>query len=265
MKVNDCNKYFKLCDSMPVSLEFLSDRMGSIFFDYEFFKNLGDVSLDTFLELLMANNAPFFRNERNLIDINTKNIALTDCTFCFVDIETTSCSVDDGQIIEIGALKVRNGEVLGEFESLIYSPFVPEEIENLTGITPRMLEDAPSLKNVMRDFLRFLGDSVFVGHSVSFDYGFISNTIDRYGIAPLLNPRLCTLALSKKAILSQRHGLGHLNAMLGINTPTAHRALADAITSFEVFKICQLALPYSVKSLQDLIDFTRGKIGYPLP
>ena len=66
--------------------------------------------------------------------------------------------------------------------------------------------------------------------------------------------------LAKKTILSKRYALSYLNEFLGINTAISHRAYADALTSFRIFEIALSMLPLNVKSVQDLIDFSKGRL-----
>lgn len=250
--------YFNLFDLLPLDSNTFCEKICEIFSEYEELEN------DCIIEVLIGNNAPFFRTKDNKIDTNTKIIMPQDSILCFVDIEATGTkNVESGQIIEIGALKVKNNEIIDTFESFIYSPFVPEEIIELTGITSCMLENAPKIQQVLKDFRIFLGDSVFVAHNVGFDYNFISDSLKYYKMPALLNARFCTLDLSRRVIPSCRHSLSFLNEMLGINNTTSHRALADAITSYEIYKICTLSLPRSIESTKDLIDFSKGKITYP--
>ncbi|RDU66732.1 3'-5' exonuclease [Helicobacter didelphidarum] len=270
MTLNDYVKFFELCDSLPLEMREFHKRL------CHFFPQYSELDIDCFVEVLIGNNAPFCRIQEkpqhnqqdsnaqlSLIDITTRSLDFRDCKLCFVDIESTSSSVQNGQIIEIGALIAQNGKILDTFDTLIYSPFVPEEITMLTGINATMLVDAPKVHDVLVDFRAFLSDCIFVAHSVGFDYSFISESMQAYDMPPLLNARLCTLELSRKVILSYKHALPFLNEMLGINTSISHRAFADALTSFELYKICALCLPEKVQSIQDVIDFSRGKMNYP--
>ena len=265
MDTNCYTKYFELLSSMPMKLQDLYDSV------HDFFPQYSDLDCDTLLEILIGHNAPFCRSraylENNslqyMIDTTMNHISWQDCKMCFVDIESSSPNIENGQIIEIGAVMTQNGEIINTFNSFVYSPYIPEEITHLTGIESSMLQDAPQLHEVFRQFLDFLGDSVFVAHNVAFDYNFVSASLQSLGMPPLLNQRLCTLDLSRRVILSKRHGLAYLNALLGINIAISHRALYDAITSFELYKICSLAFPYAVQTLQNLIDFSKGKILYP--
>ena len=268
-RVSVCNinysKYFNLLEKMPVNQDVLYDELKS------FFPHFCD-NVDLFIEGLIALNMPIFRSQVRLrknneiyymIDNKLENININDCELCFVDIETTSSRVESGQIIEIGAIKTKNCKIKHTFNSLVHSYYVPEDISKLTGIDAKMLENSPKLEKVLERFVEFLGDCIFVAHNVSFDYDFISKSLVSIGKPPLLNARLCTLDLSRKTIISKKHALPYLNNLLGINNAISHRALADAMTSFELYKICALCLPHSVKNAKDLIAFSKGKIKYP--
>ena len=119
-----------------------------------------------------------------------------------------------GEIIEIGAVKVQNGKEIARFESLVRASEVPENISELTGITSKMLANAPHLPAVLNEFRLFLGDSIFVAHNVGFDYGFISASLDKCGFGVLLNQRLCTINLSRRLIASPKYSLAALKELL---------------------------------------------------
>ncbi|WP_104696916.1 MULTISPECIES: 3'-5' exonuclease [unclassified Helicobacter] len=201
----------------------------------------------------------WFLDRGDFFELGTSYQDIETATFCFVDIETTGSKPFQSQIIEIGAIKYCNGKIIDNFQTLVYADFVPDSIVELTGINTQMLKDAPREKQVLSDFRDFLGNSVFVAHNVNFDYSFISKRNEVYGNIGLLNPRLCTVELSKKAILSLRHSLAYLNKFLGINIPDNHRAYSDALACLRVFEIAKLSLPSDVRSVQDLIEFSRGK------
>ena len=173
-----------------------------------------------------------------------------------MDIETTG-GTTNGQIIEIGAIKMKNGAEIGRFESFIAASVVPENITELTGIKASDLVGAPNLLNVLERFKIFLGTSVFIAHNVNFDYGFISHSLNEIGLGILLNRKLCTIDLSRRTIASQKYGLGSLKELLGINN-THHRALNDAIAAAEIFKVCLTRLPFSIQTTEDLISFSKN-------
>ncbi len=101
---------------------------------------------------------------------------LRDLTFCVVDLETTGGSAEGGSMItEVGAVKVRGGEVLGEFQTLV-NPHaqIPPFIAVLTGITNSMVSDAPPIESVLPAFLEFASGCVLVAHNAPFDVGFLT-------------------------------------------------------------------------------------------
>lgn len=207
------------------------------------------------VELLRAQGLPL-ESSGDTYFLAHNELSWREQEFCFVDIETTGSKPQEHQIIEIGAIKWKNGKILGEFSELIHAYFIPETIVEITQITPKMLENARKEREVLRDFREFLAQSVFVAHNVGFDYGFVSVAMEQAGLYKLLNPKLCTIDLARRTILAKRYSLQYLNEFLGINTPTSHRAYADALTALKVFEISLLSLPKSVCTTQDLIDFS---------
>ena len=200
------------------------------------------------LPLLEADNEVF---------LSTAKTPYKDEVYCIVDIETNGNSPVKNQIIEIGAIKVKNGEVLEKFESYVYADFIPESIIRLTKIQVDDLKDAPSLKSVLKEFKEFLGESVFVAHNVNFDFGFISKSLDTVGDDELLNRKLCTVDLSRKTIDAPRHGLGFLKEFLQIDEGEHHRAFSDAVSAAKVMDECFKNLPENVETTEDLIRFSR--------
>lgn len=215
---------------------------------------LGDI--DTQLEILKACGFPFVELGDSFA-LGTRFINWREAKLCFVDIETTGAKPKDSQIIEIGAIQYQNGTIIDTFESYIYAPIVPDEISALTGIYAKDLANAPSQEEVLKKFRLFLQDCIFVAHNVGFDYNFLDFSFQKHSIAGLLCPKLCTIDLAKQCICSPRYSLSFLNTFLGINTPTSHRAYADALTALEVFKIACFCIPDSIKTVQDLIDFSK--------
>lgn len=225
-----------------------------------FWRDMGEsaqyTDLTTQLEILKLYDFPLQQNG-DTITLSTANLPLREAVFCFVDIETTGGKANEHDVIEIGALKYQNGEVIDRFESLIFAPYVPSEITKLTGIQTKDLQNAPQPQEILTRFRDFVRGSVFVAHNVSFDFNFLNESFVRYHIPLMLLPKLCTLDLARKTILSPRYALGFLNTFLGINTPATHRAYADALTALEVFKIAMMCVPKNIESTQNLIDFSK--------
>ena len=108
---------------------------------------------------------------------------LREMTFCVVDLETTGGSAAAGSMItEIGAVKVRGGEVLGEFQTLV-NPHtaIPPFIAVLTGITNSMVADAPTIESALPAFLEFASGCVLVAHNAPFDVGFLRHFAEVQG------------------------------------------------------------------------------------
>jgi DNA polymerase III subunit epsilon len=114
--------------------------------------------------------------------------------YVVVDIETTGGWSSSDRITEIGAVKVRNHEVISEWHSLLNPQrFIPPKITQLTGITNDMVRGAPLFAEIAGSFLEFLRDGIFVAHNVNFDYGFLSQEYSRLE-RRFRFPKFCTVA-----------------------------------------------------------------------
>src|SRR5688500_7619445 len=113
---------------------------------------------------------------------------LVDVTFVVVDLETTGASLADCGVTEIGAVKLRGGECLGTFQTLVNPGLlIPPQITYLTGITQAMVLPAPRIGTVLPSFLEFCRDAVVVGHTVRFDLGFLNASLAAAGRPRLAN------------------------------------------------------------------------------
>ncbi len=109
--------------------------------------------------------------QRSFDDLGTP---LHDATFCVLDLETTGGNRSDDMITEIGVVKVRGGECLGTFHTLVNpGRAIPPQITVLTGLTDAVVYRAPRIETVLGSLMDFLGDAVFVAHNASFDLGFV--------------------------------------------------------------------------------------------
>jgi len=197
--------------------------------------------------------------DRGYFYFSTKFVPIKEATFCIVDIEANGSKYDKHQIIEIGAIKVKNGVIIDRFESLVECHEINKHITTITGITIEDTKDAPNLKDVMSKFQLFLGDSIFVAHDVKFDYRFISAMLKKVSLAPLLNRSLCSLALAERTVTSYRYALSYLNNSFGLNKQaTHHRAMSDVLTTFGLFKLSLDALDSDVRTVEDLIRFSKN-------
>jgi DNA polymerase-3 subunit epsilon len=151
------------------------------------------------------------------------------------DIETTGGS-HGNRITEIAAVKTDGTQILDSYESLINPEvFIPKSITLLTGITNSMVQNAPKFEDVAQEFLEFIGDTVFIAHNVSFDYGIIKNHFEDLAIT--FNKRkLCTVRLSRGIIPGYpSYSLGKICGQLGIENHSRHRAMGDTQATVELF------------------------------
>lgn len=165
-------------------------------------------------------------------------LALADVTFVVVDLETTGGSPSGSQITEFGAVKVRGGQVLGEFQTLVRpSSPIPPFISVLTGITNAMVADAPSIRTVMPQFLEFAAGSVLVAHNAGFDVSFLKAAAAETGrpwpgFAVIDTVRLARQLVHKDE--APNHKLSSLARLFGAATTPDHRALHDARATVDV-------------------------------
>ncbi|MDD3342965.1 MAG: 3'-5' exonuclease [Sulfurospirillaceae bacterium] len=209
------------------------------------------------LKMLQLLGLPIVKYTDHALSLATTTQSIVDQKFCIVDIETNGSKPTLHQIIEIGAVMVKNGRVIGEFNSLAYTDILPDSIHQLTGITLAELEKAPPLKSVLADFRLFLQDAVFVAHNVNFDYYFISYAMEKAGFGPLLNRRLCTIDLARKTLNSPKYGLSALTEHLNIPFEHHHRALWDAKATALVFARSLENVPQEVITTEALIAFSK--------
>jgi DNA polymerase-3 subunit epsilon/ATP-dependent DNA helicase DinG len=170
-----------------------------------------------------------------------------------LDLETTGLNVEEDAIIEIGAVRIRNGEVVEEFSTFVNPSFaVPETVTYITGITQEDLRGAPSIKEALPLISDFIGQAVVVAHNVAFDIGFLrrfgalkaNTTLDTIEIASILLPNV------------PRYNLGSLVAHLDIQLEHAHRALDDArATALLYLKLWDIACRLPKPLLNELSEF----------
>ena len=181
---------------------------------------------------------------------------LDDVTFCVLDLETTGGSALDCSITEIGAVRVRGGECLGTFGTLVNpGRAIPPTITILTGITDSMVVKAPRLESVLGSFLDFIGDAVIVGHNIRFDMSFIQAALARDDRAALTNPTVDTVALARRLVRDEVPNckLGTLAERFRLPHQPNHRALDDAWATADLLHILlERAGGLGVSGLDDL-------------
>lgn len=173
-----------------------------------------------------------------------------------LDLETTGLDIQNDSIIEIGAVKMREGVVLETYHQLINPGFeIGGETSHITGIYPDDLRHAPTLPQVLGAIESFAGDAPIIAHNVDFDLGFMrrfgllkSNLgVDTLELASILMPRM------------PRYGLGSLSEALGIDLENAHRALDDArATGILYWKLWERALNLPPSLIYEIIGSAQG-------
>ncbi|WPF83803.1 DEDD exonuclease domain-containing protein [Sanguibacter sp. 4.1] len=186
---------------------------------------------------------------------------LSDVTFVVVDLETTGGSSKDSGITEIGAVKVRGGEVIGEFQSLVNPGVpVPAFIARLTGITTLMVASAPGIELVLPSFLEFARGAVLVAHNAPFDISFLKAAARRMDLAWPGNQVLDTVPLARRVVTrdeAPNHKLGTLAALFRATVTPDHRALSDARATVDVMHaLFDRMAPLGITHLEDLATAT---------
>ena len=188
--------------------------------------------------------------------------ALRDVTFCVVDLETTGASVQGGAgITEIGAVKVRGGEVLGEFQTLVNPRAqIPAFIAVLTGITNSMVATAPSIDSALPAFLEFARGCVLVAHNAPFDIGFLKHFTAEQGRDWPAFEVVDTARLARRVVTrddAPNCKLSSLAVAFGSTTTPDHRALSDARATVDVLHgLMERLGGLGVHTLEELQTFT---------
>jgi DNA polymerase-3 subunit epsilon len=196
----------------------------------------------------------------NQLTFDELGTPLRDTTFCVVDLETTGGSATADAITEIGAVKVRGGEVLGEFGTLVDPERgIPPQVVSLTGITERMVTGAPTIDVALPAFLEFAAGSVVVAHNSGFDVGFLRANCERLQYAWPKPTVLCTVKLARR-VLSREEApscrLSALAALFGARTTPTHRALDDAKATVDVLHaLLERVGNLGVHSLEELLGY----------
>ena len=165
--------------------------------------------------------------------------SLAGTTLVVVDLETTGGSAEHDRITEIGAVKIRGGEVIGEFATLVDpGRSIPPQIVTLTGITTAMVHDAPTIEQVLPAFIEFARGATLVAHNARFDMAFLRRSAARLNHPWPFQGSLCTVAMARR-ILSRDEApsvrLSALAELFAVETRPTHRALDDARATVEVF------------------------------
>ena len=167
--------------------------------------------------------------------VNSRNQSL-DGDYVVFDIETTGFSPMKNRIIEIGAVKVRNGEIIDRMDEFVNPEVpIPFDIERLTGINDAMVMGADTVDKVLPRFLEFVGDAALVAHNASFDVSFISHNAGLLGL-PFDPTVLDTVTLARVLLPNlNRFKLDTVAKALGVSLENHHRAVDDAEATAGIF------------------------------
>ena len=208
------------------------------------FNNLMQISYDTRCKL--CNGPTMYRSQANM---GHRCFFFPKCSgqanlfsskkesLIFLDFETTGLNAAKDYIIEIGALKIDEDGFEHTFDTFVKPPIsLPEKITKITNITNDMLVDAPELEEVVHNFQEFIGDATIIAHNAEFDVPWLIINFEKYKLKLNGNRIICTLNWARKmqearcslSALTKKYNIGHLNA---------HRALADAAVTKELFFI----------------------------
>ncbi|MFB9314445.1 DEDD exonuclease domain-containing protein [Nocardioides plantarum] len=187
---------------------------------------------------------------------------LSDITFCVVDLETTGGSAQAGSMItEVGAVKVRGGEVLGEFQTLVNPRTdIPAFIAVLTGISNSMVADSPPIESVLPAFLEFAAGCVLVAHNAPFDVGFLRHFAAQQERPWPAFEVVDTAVLARRVITrddAPNCKLSSLARAFRSTTTPDHRALSDARATVDVLHgLMERVGAQGVSTLEELQTFS---------
>ncbi len=178
----------------------------------------------------------------------------TKDSFVVFDVETTGFSNLNDKIIEIGAVKIKNGEIVDSFGTLVNPGInIPEKVVELTGITNFMVSEANTIEEVFPQFHDFIKDSILVAHNASFDIGFVKRLYDSMK-SEFNNPYIDTLEISRLVNPNVKsHRLKDIAKRLNVSLVNAHRAVDDARATAEIFMLL-LEEEFKSKDLSTLLN-----------
>lgn len=192
-----------------------------------------------------------------------EGVPLAEVDFVVVDLETTGGSPTDSRITEIGAVRVRGGERLGVFETLVNPGVpIPRSITHLTGIDDAMVAGAPRIEWVLPSLAEFARGCVFVAHNARFDHTFLNVALQRLDYDPLPPPPVCTARLARRVVWPDVPNvrLHTLARYFRTRARPTHRALPDAEACAEVLHgLLELGARFGILTLGDLHAAVRAR------
>ena len=166
-----------------------------------------------------------------------KNLVEFPSEYIVFDVETTGLDSQFNEIIEIGAIKVKDGKIIDNFNTLVKPEYeIDDFITDLTGITNEMVVHAPSIQEVLPKFLKYVESYILVGHNINFDINFVYDWALVLGLSPLTNNFVDTMRIGRRVLPElEHHRLIDLAEYFDIDTSGNHRALKDVYITNEVY------------------------------
>ena len=166
-----------------------------------------------------------------------KTGAIEDTTFVVFDLETFGLNSHKNEIIEIGAIKLKGTRIVDTFSSFVNpNKIIPKKISELTHITQDMVDNAPTIEDVLPKFLEFTKDAVMVAHNSAFDMGFIRRDAKKYMGIDYKPPVIDTLQMARDLYPDLKgYNLDRLNKTFKLSLENHHRAIDDAQSTAKLF------------------------------
>lgn len=178
--------------------------------------------------------------EREKIERTLKGKSTIDLLSDYIvfDIETTGLDSSYDEVIEIGAIKVKNNKIVSKFNSLVKPKNeINEYITELTGITNEMVKDTPTIEKILPDFMNYIGNDILIGHNVNFDINFIYDNLYRNKFDVLTNDFIDAMRISRKLLPElPHHRLIDLAKYFKIDSTNNHRILKDCEITMNVYE-----------------------------
>ena len=190
------------------------------------------------------------------VAVNEKGQSLKG-TYVVFDLETTGFSSAKDKIIEIGAVKVENGEITDKYSTFVNPKIpIPFRITQLTSITDEMVMESPEIETILPQFLKFVGDAVLVAHNASFDVSFIEENCRQQGIEPDFTS-VDTVGLARVLLPTlSKFKLNVVAKALNISQEHHHRAVDDARVTAEIYvKFIQMLEERGIETLDQMNHF----------
>lgn len=199
-------------------------------------------------------------NKDAIEDANDKSLSQE---FVVFDLETTGFSNINDKITEIGAVKIRDFEIVDRFSELVNpEKDISYRVQELTGITNEMVKDKPTIEEILPKFMEFVGDDILVAHNADFDTGFIMQKCKEQGLE-YKNKKVDTLMLARIMLPNlKRYKLDKVAKEVGVQLLNHHRAVDDAEATANIFiKFLEMLKKRGVEKLSD-VNTVLGKVDY---